>query len=131
MVMGKHYACSDLLNAQQDRSNYVILKAENENLKNEGFRLEATLRSKSCPNCGGPAILGEMSFDEQHLRIENVKLKEEWCPRLRPCTFGVYSFLGFEQGLDFGSGKSVDITTKLFLLVYLDSRVGSCWCYYR
>ncbi|KAF9605516.1 hypothetical protein IFM89_017535 [Coptis chinensis] len=61
-----------LMEAQQDRSDYVILKAEN-----EGFRLEAALRSISCLNCGGPAILGEMSFDEQHLRIENVRLKEE------------------------------------------------------
>ncbi|KAF9625194.1 hypothetical protein IFM89_020114 [Coptis chinensis] len=65
------------MKAQQDKSENVILRAENENLKNEGFRLQAALRSISCPNCGGPAILGEMSFDEQHLRIENVRLKEE------------------------------------------------------
>ncbi|KAF9609517.1 hypothetical protein IFM89_016878 [Coptis chinensis] len=66
-----------ILQAQQDRSGYVILRAEDENLKNEGFKLQAALRSISCPNCGGLAILGEMSFDEQHLRIENVRLKEE------------------------------------------------------
>ncbi|KAF9617107.1 hypothetical protein IFM89_033273 [Coptis chinensis] len=66
-----------ILQAQQDRRDYVILKAEYENLKNEGFKLQAALRSISCPNCGGLAILGEMSFDEQHLQIENVRLKEE------------------------------------------------------
>ncbi|KAF9612870.1 hypothetical protein IFM89_004286 [Coptis chinensis] len=65
------------MKTQQDISNYVILRASNENLKNEGFRLQAALRSISCPNCGGPTILGQMSFDEQHLRIENVRLKEE------------------------------------------------------
>lgn len=28
-------------------------------------------------SCGGPTALGEMSFDEQQLRIENARLKEE------------------------------------------------------
>ncbi|KAK8496650.1 hypothetical protein V6N12_063910 [Hibiscus sabdariffa] len=35
------------------------------------------LSNATCPSCGGPAALGEMSFDEQHLRIENARLKEE------------------------------------------------------
>lgn len=54
-----------------------MLRAENENLKNENYRLQATLRNVICPNCGGPAMLGEMGFDEQQLRIENARLKEE------------------------------------------------------
>ncbi|XP_010245213.1 PREDICTED: homeobox-leucine zipper protein ROC3-like isoform X2 [Nelumbo nucifera] len=65
------------MKAQQDRADNVLLRAENENLKNENFRLQAALRNVICPNCGGPAILGEMSFDEQHLRLENARLKEE------------------------------------------------------
>ncbi|KAF8379038.1 hypothetical protein HHK36_028465 [Tetracentron sinense] len=65
------------MKAQQDRSDNVILRAENENLKNENFRLQTALRNVICPNCGGPAILGEMSFDEQHLRLENARLKDE------------------------------------------------------
>ncbi|KAL5724731.1 hypothetical protein ACHQM5_007954 [Ranunculus cassubicifolius] len=65
------------LKAQQDRSENVILRTENETLKNENFRLQAALRSIDCPNCGGPAALREMSYDEQHLRIENARLKEE------------------------------------------------------
>lgn len=63
--------------AQQDRQDNVILRAENESLKNENCRLQAAIRNVVCPNCGGPAILGEISFDEQHLRIENARLKEE------------------------------------------------------
>ncbi|KAI3855684.1 hypothetical protein MKX03_030541, partial [Papaver bracteatum] len=63
--------------AQQDRSDNIILRAENDNLKNENYRLQAALRNVSCPNCGGAAILGEMSLDEQHLRLENARLKEE------------------------------------------------------
>ncbi|PIA58672.1 hypothetical protein AQUCO_00500546v1 [Aquilegia coerulea] len=65
------------MKAQQDRAENAILRAENENLKNENFRLQAAIRSITCPNCGGPAILGEMSFDEQNIRIENARLKEE------------------------------------------------------
>lgn len=65
------------MKAQQDRSDNIILRAENDNLKNENYRLQAALRNVSCPNCGGAAILGEMSLDEQHLRLENARLKEE------------------------------------------------------
>ncbi|KAG1362009.1 Homeobox-leucine zipper protein ROC3 [Cocos nucifera] len=65
------------MKAQQDRQDNVVLRAENESLKNDNFRLQAAIRNVVCPNCGGPAILGEMSFDEQHLRIENARLKEE------------------------------------------------------
>ncbi|KAG2574931.1 hypothetical protein PVAP13_7KG395300 [Panicum virgatum] len=41
------------------------------------MRYKEALSSASCPNCGGPAALGEMSFDEHHLRIENARLHEE------------------------------------------------------
>ncbi|RWW48064.1 hypothetical protein BHE74_00045899 [Ensete ventricosum] len=30
-----------------------------------------------CCNCGGPAVLGEISLEEQHLRIDNARLKDE------------------------------------------------------
>ncbi|XP_077234288.1 homeobox-7 [Tasmannia lanceolata] len=65
------------MKAQQDRADNVILRAENENLKNENFRLQAAMRNLICPSCGGPAMLGEMSYDEQHLRLENARLKDE------------------------------------------------------
>nr|CAD1845050.1 unnamed protein product [Ananas comosus var. bracteatus] len=65
------------MKAQQDRADNVVLRAENDSLKNENFRLQAAIRNVVCPNCGGPAVLGEMSFDEQHLRIENARLKDE------------------------------------------------------
>lgn len=41
------------------------------------MRYREALSNASCPNCGGPTAIGEMSFDEQHLRIENVRLREE------------------------------------------------------
>lgn len=35
------------------------------------------MRNPICSNCGGPAMLGEISLEEQHLRIENARLKDE------------------------------------------------------
>ncbi|XP_010677364.2 homeobox-leucine zipper protein HDG5 isoform X1 [Beta vulgaris subsp. vulgaris] len=65
------------MKAQQDRTDNVILRSENDNLKNENYRLQAVLRSLVCPGCGGGSILGEVEYDEQQLRIENSRLKEE------------------------------------------------------
>lgn len=39
--------------------------------------MREALKNPQCPHCGGPATVGEMTFDEQQLRIENVRLKEE------------------------------------------------------
>ncbi|KAJ4728594.1 Homeobox-leucine zipper family protein [Melia azedarach] len=63
------------MKAQQDRADNAILRAENETLKNENYRLQAELRSVICPNCGGPAMLGGISFED--LRLENARLREE------------------------------------------------------
>ncbi|KAF0930814.1 hypothetical protein E2562_035395 [Oryza meyeriana var. granulata] len=65
------------MKAQQDRADNVILRAENENLKSDNFRLQAAIRNVVCPNCGHAAVLGEMSYEEQQLRIENARLKDE------------------------------------------------------
>ncbi|XP_044465562.1 homeobox-leucine zipper protein HDG5-like isoform X2 [Mangifera indica] len=63
------------MKAQQDRTDNVILRAENETLKNENYRLQTELRNVICPNCGGPAMLGGISFED--LRLENARLREE------------------------------------------------------
>ncbi|KAI4328035.1 hypothetical protein L6164_020431 [Bauhinia variegata] len=66
------------MKAQQDRADNAILRAENENLKTENYRLQAALRNIICPNCGGQAIMGaELGLDEQQLRLENARLREE------------------------------------------------------
>ncbi|KAG2574927.1 hypothetical protein PVAP13_7KG395300 [Panicum virgatum] len=62
---------------QHERQENSQLRAENEKLRAENMRYKEALSSASCPNCGGPAALGEMSFDEHHLRIENARLHEE------------------------------------------------------
>ncbi|KAL4281605.1 hypothetical protein GQ457_03G021010 [Hibiscus cannabinus] len=63
------------MKAQQDRSENVILRAENESLKSEFYRLQAELSKLVCPNCGGPPLPGGVSFEE--LRLENARLAEE------------------------------------------------------
>ena len=68
--------CVDLQN-QHERQENSQLRAENEKLRAENMRYKEALSSASCPNCGGPAALGEMSFDEHHLRVENARLREE------------------------------------------------------
>ncbi|KAL6906327.1 hypothetical protein ACP4OV_003928 [Aristida adscensionis] len=65
------------MKAQQDRADNVLLRAENESLKSDNFRLQAAIRNVVCPNCGHAAVLGEMSFEEQQLRVENARLKDE------------------------------------------------------
>ncbi|OEL36986.1 Homeobox-leucine zipper protein ROC2 [Dichanthelium oligosanthes] len=62
---------------QHERQENSQLRAENEKLRAENMRYKEALSSASCPNCGGPAALGEMSFDEHHLRIENARLRDE------------------------------------------------------
>ncbi|KAF9689626.1 hypothetical protein SADUNF_Sadunf01G0111900 [Salix dunnii] len=64
-----------LEHAQHDRSDNIVLRAENESLKNDNYRLQAELRNLICPDCGGQAMLGELPFEE--LRLEHARLREE------------------------------------------------------
>ncbi|XP_020270114.1 LOW QUALITY PROTEIN: homeobox-leucine zipper protein ROC2 [Asparagus officinalis] len=65
------------MKTQHERHENTQLRAENEKLRAENMRYKDALTNASCPNCGGPAALGEMSFDEHHLRLENARLREE------------------------------------------------------
>ncbi|KAK6917331.1 Homeobox domain [Dillenia turbinata] len=65
------------IKAQHERQENTQLRNENEKLRAENIRYKEALSNATCPKCGGPAAIGEMSFDEQHLRIENARLREE------------------------------------------------------
>ncbi|KAK9056379.1 hypothetical protein SSX86_027469 [Deinandra increscens subsp. villosa] len=65
------------MKAQHERYDNTQLRNENEKLRVENIRFKEALANATCPNCGGPTAIGEMSFDEQHLRIENARLRDE------------------------------------------------------
>ncbi|XP_073314052.1 homeobox-leucine zipper protein MERISTEM L1-like isoform X1 [Primulina huaijiensis] len=65
------------MKAQHERHENTQLRTENEKLHADNIRYKEAIGNATCPNCGGPAAIGEMSFDEQHLRIENSRLREE------------------------------------------------------
>ncbi|KAL9317394.1 hypothetical protein ACSQ67_013911 [Phaseolus vulgaris] len=58
-----------------ERHENNLLKAENDKLIAENMRYKEALLHASCPRCGG--LTGEMSFDEQQLRAENMRIREE------------------------------------------------------
>ncbi|XP_038710900.1 homeobox-leucine zipper protein PROTODERMAL FACTOR 2-like isoform X2 [Tripterygium wilfordii] len=65
------------MKARIEHHQNQILKAENDKLCAANSKYKEALGNATCPNCGGPATIGEISFDEQHLRIENARLRDE------------------------------------------------------
>lgn len=55
----------------------MILRQENEKLRVENCFLKEAMRSPICNDCGGAVIPGEVSYEQQQLRIENSRLKDE------------------------------------------------------
>ncbi|WOL00101.1 homeobox-leucine zipper protein ROC5-like [Canna indica] len=65
------------MKTQIERHENSILRQENDKLRSENISIREAIRSPMCCNCGAPAVLGEISLEEQHLRIENARLKDE------------------------------------------------------
>ncbi|CAO2835048.1 unnamed protein product [Amaranthus hypochondriacus] len=65
------------MKTQLERHENSILRQENDKLRAENMSIREALRNPICNNCGGPAMIGDISMEEQHLRIENGRLKEE------------------------------------------------------
>nr|GMC53740.1 Homeobox-leucine zipper protein ANTHOCYANINLESS 2 [Ipomoea batatas] len=65
------------MKTQLERHENSILRQENDKLRAENMSIREAMRNPLCTNCGGPAMIGEISLEEQHLRIENVRLKDE------------------------------------------------------
>ncbi|KAK4787449.1 hypothetical protein SAY86_011282 [Trapa natans] len=60
-----------------ERHENSLLRQENNKLRSENMSLRNAVRTPICNNCGGPAIIGEISLEQQHLRIENARLRDE------------------------------------------------------
>lgn len=66
-----------LIQAQHERSDNCVLRAENDKIRCENIAIREALKNVICPSCGGPPVGEDPYFDEQKLRIENAQLKEE------------------------------------------------------
>ncbi|XP_057452204.1 homeobox-leucine zipper protein PROTODERMAL FACTOR 2-like [Lotus japonicus] len=55
----------------------AFLMAKNEKLRAENLQYKEALRNAKHFRCGGSSSVGEMSFEEKHLRLENALLKEK------------------------------------------------------
>jgi hypothetical protein len=62
--------------AQHERADNCFLRAENDKIRCENIAMREALRNVICPTCGGPPVADDY-FDEQKLRMENARLKEE------------------------------------------------------
>ncbi|XP_022734775.1 homeobox-leucine zipper protein ANTHOCYANINLESS 2-like [Durio zibethinus] len=60
-----------------ERHENVILSQQNDKLRAENDLLKQAITSPLCNSCGGPAVPGEISYEQHQLRIENARLKDE------------------------------------------------------
>ncbi|XP_058108436.1 homeobox-leucine zipper protein ROC8-like [Magnolia sinica] len=65
------------MKAQHERADNCALRAENDKIRCENIAIREALKNVICPSCGGPPIGEDPYFDEQKLRMENARLKEE------------------------------------------------------
>ncbi|CAH2059798.1 unnamed protein product [Thlaspi arvense] len=61
----------------QERHENTHLRGENSTLRADNHRMREAVASALCPKCGGHTAVGEMSFEEHHLRLENDILIDE------------------------------------------------------
>ncbi|MQM03815.1 hypothetical protein Taro_036610 [Colocasia esculenta] len=76
-VLVPEQAYPDEGQTQLERHENALLRQENEKLKMENMAIREAMRNPMCQSCGGPAALGEVSIEQQHLRMENSRLRDE------------------------------------------------------
>ncbi|KAL1342534.1 hypothetical protein HN51_029082 [Arachis hypogaea] len=65
------------MKTQLERHENIMLRQENEKLRAENSLMKEAMSNPVCNNCGGPAIPGQISFEEHQIRIENARLRDE------------------------------------------------------
>ncbi|XXG73229.1 hypothetical protein AAC387_Pa07g2183 [Persea americana] len=65
------------MKTHHERHENTQLRTENEHLRMENMRFKEALSSAACLTCGGQTTIGQMSYNEQQLRLENARLREE------------------------------------------------------
>uniref|UniRef100_A0ACD5ZKY2 Uncharacterized protein n=1 Tax=Avena sativa TaxID=4498 RepID=A0ACD5ZKY2_AVESA len=98
------------MKAQHERADNCFLRAENDKIRCENIAMREALKNVICPTCGGPPV-AEDYFDEQKLRMENARLKEE-LDRVASLTskFLGRPFTQMPQGMPQMSASSLDLS---------------------
>lgn len=65
------------MKTQLERHENAILRQENDKLRAENELLKQNMSDPICNNCGGPVVPVPVSYEQQQLRIENSRLKDE------------------------------------------------------
>lgn len=65
------------MKTQLERHENAILRQENDKLRAENELLKQNMNDPFCNNCGGPVVPVPVSYEQQQLRIENSRLKDE------------------------------------------------------
>ncbi|KAE9618268.1 putative transcription factor & lipid binding HD-SAD family [Lupinus albus] len=65
------------MKTQLERHENIMLRQENEKLRAENSMIKDAMSNPVCNSCGGPALPGQISFEEHQIRIENARLKDE------------------------------------------------------
>ncbi|XP_057425278.1 homeobox-leucine zipper protein HDG1 isoform X2 [Lotus japonicus] len=65
------------MKTQLERHENLMLRQENEKLRAENTMMKEAMNNPICNSCGGPAMPGQISFEEHQIRIENARLKDE------------------------------------------------------
>lgn len=78
---------------QQERADNCLLRAENDKIRCENIAMREALKNVICPSCGGPPPDDDSYFDEQKLRMDNTRLKEE----VIPSSLSLWCFTGHDQ----------------------------------
>ncbi|PKA64881.1 Homeobox-leucine zipper protein ROC8 [Apostasia shenzhenica] len=65
------------MKAQHERADNCSLRAENDKIRCENIAMREALKNVICPSCGSPQASEDSYFDEQKLRMENARLKDE------------------------------------------------------
>ncbi|WOL02611.1 homeobox-leucine zipper protein ROC8-like [Canna indica] len=66
-----------LMKAQHERADNCTLRAENDKIRCENIAMREALKNVICLSCGSGPANSNPYFDEQKLRMENARLKEE------------------------------------------------------
>lgn len=62
---------------QLERHDNIMLRQENDKLRLENIAIKDAVKNPICNQCGGVAVLGNITIEENRLRVENAQLRDE------------------------------------------------------